>query len=394
MEHFYQNIQGWFSYERIYQEAVEFFPSGSRFVEIGSFKGRSSAFLAVEIINSGKNITLDLIDTWKGSIEHQEGEDCEVLEVKNGTLYDTFLNNMKPVEGNFNAIKMTSLEAAVLYPDRSIDFLMIDGAHEFESVVADIRAYLPKMKHGGVMTGDDAWMNSEPRAAAEQELAKYGVEFPGNHFVAVINHTHVEEPRIPMEHFYSTIPGWFNYHYLYRNAVNIFPNGSRFVEVGSFMGRSSAFMAVEIINSGKDITLDLIDTWEGSSDHVKGAVFETPEVVNGTLYETFLNNMKPLVGHYNAIRMKSVDAAALYPDKSIDFLLIDGAHDFNSVVNDIRAFLPKMKIGGIIAGDDAWPGSEPRLAAEQELAKYGLYFPEVEGEWLPQVHFYCIIHEI
>ena len=186
MEHFYQNIEGWFSYDYLYKNAVANAQDGAVFVEIGSFKGRSSAFLAVEIINSGKNIRLDLIDTWQGSTEHQKGGECEVPEVVEGTLYDTFLKNMEPAKGHFNAIRMSSQEAAALYPDNSIDFIMIDGEHSVEAVAADIRAYLPKMKKGGVMTGDDAWAGAAPRIAAQQELAKYNVSFPGIHFYAVI----------------------------------------------------------------------------------------------------------------------------------------------------------------------------------------------------------------
>lgn len=192
MQHFYQNIDGWFSYEHLYREAVRQAPNGAHFVEIGSFKGCSGSFLAVELINSGKEFTLDLIDTWEGSSEHQLGAACEVKEVVEGTLYETFLRNMEPVKGRFNPIRMKSQDAVHLYADNSIDFIMIDGEHTVEAVTNDIRAYLPKMKKGGIMTGDDAWPADSTRpaaypwVAATNELTKYGVTFPGNHFVAII----------------------------------------------------------------------------------------------------------------------------------------------------------------------------------------------------------------
>lgn len=194
MEHFYNSIDGWFSYDYIYEHIVKTAEDGELFVEIGSFKGRSSAFMAVEIINSGKQILFDCIDTWAGSEEHQEGAAAEVPEVVNDTLYKTFLLNMKPVHGYYRPIRMPSVEAASLYDDNSIDFIMIDAAHDFESVVADIRAFLPKMKNGGVMTGDDVWGDpafpesiSGPALAALQELQPYGVQFVGSHFYCVIN---------------------------------------------------------------------------------------------------------------------------------------------------------------------------------------------------------------
>jgi hypothetical protein len=194
MEHFYNNIEGWFSYDYIYKHVVDTAQDGELFVEVGSFKGRSSAYMAVEILNSGKKIQFDCVDTWQGSSEHQAGAPAAVKEVVEGTLYETILNNMKPVEGYFNPKRMTSLEAAAQYEDNSIDFIMIDGAHEYEAVKADILAFLPKMKNGGVMTGDDVWGDSrnpssltDPARAAIQELTPYGVKFVGNHFYCVIN---------------------------------------------------------------------------------------------------------------------------------------------------------------------------------------------------------------
>ena len=153
MEHFYKNIQGWCSFYSIYKEAVERFPSGSHFVEIGAWKGQSTSYMAVEIINSGKQIKFDCIDTWDGS----PGEDIHDKDpsVINGTLYDEFLTNMKPVEGYYTPIRMDSVKAAELYTDASLDFVFIDGDHFYEGIRADINAWLPKIKPGGFIGGDD-----------------------------------------------------------------------------------------------------------------------------------------------------------------------------------------------------------------------------------------------
>lgn len=186
MEHFYQNIEGWFSYEYIYKHAVTQTRNDALFVEIGSFKGRSSAYMATEIINSGKSIQLYCVDTWAGSTEHQAGGECEVKEVVEGTLYETFLNNMKPVEGHYTPLRMTSLEAVSHFADQSIDFLMIDGEHSFDAVASEIRAYIPKMRPGGLMTGDDCW--GEVARAVVEELSNkgYEVQYTGSHFQCVI----------------------------------------------------------------------------------------------------------------------------------------------------------------------------------------------------------------
>lgn len=186
LSHFYEKIDGWFSYEYIYKHIVDTAEDGEHFVEVGSFKGRSTSFMAVEILNSGKDIKFDAIDTWKGSPEHQAGGGSEVKEVVEGTLFETFMANIEPVKNYVNPIRMPSLEAAKLYEDGSLNFVMIDGDHGYEAVKADILAWLPKVKSGGVIAGDDAWAE-EVKRAAQETLGQFGVQFPGTHFYAVIN---------------------------------------------------------------------------------------------------------------------------------------------------------------------------------------------------------------
>jgi hypothetical protein len=60
MEHFYHNLgEDWFSFQDLYSEMVQRFKGDSHFVEIGSWLGRSSSYMAVEIINSGFDIKFD-----------------------------------------------------------------------------------------------------------------------------------------------------------------------------------------------------------------------------------------------------------------------------------------------------------------------------------------------
>jgi len=153
MEHFYQNVEGWFNYPDMFQYAVRTAPDNGHFVEIGTWKGQSSAFLAVEIISSGKNLKLDCIDSFKGSaIEPGQMYDADN---RANRLYDVFINNMKPVEGYYTPIVSDSSEAAALYENESLDFVFIDASHDFESIKRDISAWFPKVKMGGLFAGHD-----------------------------------------------------------------------------------------------------------------------------------------------------------------------------------------------------------------------------------------------
>lgn len=145
-------------------------------------------------------------------------------------------------------------------------------------------------------------------------------------------------------------------------------NYSHFVEIGCWKGRSASYMCVQIINSGKKIRFDCVDTWKGSEEHQVGGAFADSDAINGTLFETFKNNMKPVEGYYSAIRLPSLEAANLYADNSLDFVFIDAAHDYENVKKDILAWLPKVKPGKILAGDD-YRGSDVERAVHEILPK-------------------------
>ncbi|WP_428559561.1 MAG: class I SAM-dependent methyltransferase [Solidesulfovibrio sp. DCME] len=53
------------------------------------------------------------------------------------------------------SVDATSFEASALFDDSSLDFVYIDGDHTLEAVEQDIKAYLPKLKVGGLLIGDD-----------------------------------------------------------------------------------------------------------------------------------------------------------------------------------------------------------------------------------------------
>lgn len=151
MEHFYKKLgESWFTYPKLYSDMVKRFNSGSRFVEIGAWKGMSAAYMAVEIINSEKDIKFDCIDIWEYSDIQND-----IAEHKFKNLYNTFLTNIAPVKHIINPVKGISWETAKLYDDETFDFIFIDAAHDYESVKRDIITWLPKLKKNGIIAGHD-----------------------------------------------------------------------------------------------------------------------------------------------------------------------------------------------------------------------------------------------
>ena len=188
MEHFYKDIHGWFTFPNFYSTIAQKFKPDVQdryhIVEVGTWLGQSAAFLAVELINNGNsdNIIFDCVDTWEGSSEHLnkdgkiEFDWVDVDQLGNITfeenyvmtsdeLYDKFLSNIEPVRHIINPIKMKSVDAAKLYDDGSLDLVFIDAGHEFDHVVADIKAWLPKVRPYGFIAGHDySWDDEVKRA--------------------------------------------------------------------------------------------------------------------------------------------------------------------------------------------------------------------------------------
>jgi hypothetical protein len=165
MNHFYQNINGWFDFQDIYLEMVQKANDNSHFVEIGCFLGKSTAFMGVEILNSGKKIKFDVIDSFEGNPESTVHK--AILEgngiFNSQQFHDKFTNNLFPViESIHRVMKHFSYEVVDRYADRSLDFVFQDASHTYENLKRDLEDWFPKVKVGGYFGGHDYHEKSWP----------------------------------------------------------------------------------------------------------------------------------------------------------------------------------------------------------------------------------------
>jgi len=61
------------------------------------------------------------------------------------------------------------------------------------------------------------------------------------------------------------------------------------------------------------------------------------------------------VPHVEIVRDFSVEGAERFKDDFFDFCYLDAAHDYDSVVDDLNAWWPKVKEGGVLSGHDYFP---------------------------------------
>jgi len=68
--------------------------------------------------------------------------------------------------------------------------------------------------------------------------------------------------------------------------------------------------------------------------------------------QNLIKKLPSLEGPIIIKEIDSLEAAKLYDDGFFDLVFIDAAHDYKSVLNDIIAWKPKVREGGILCGHD------------------------------------------
>lgn len=124
-------------------------------VEIGSWKGRSTVWLAYGC-KDGKHARVYAVDPHTGS-----------PELPKGHTFKEFKKNLKNagIEERVKPIVKTSEEAAKNFSQKA-DFIFVDGAHDLASVKQDFDNWFPKLFNGGIMAFHDTAFYYGPRTVA------------------------------------------------------------------------------------------------------------------------------------------------------------------------------------------------------------------------------------
>ena len=167
---------------------------------------------------------------------------------------------------------------------------------------------------------------------------------------------------------WTDIPGWFQWRTGQEEGARHFPAGSRFVEVGNYLGRSLCSLADVAAASGKRFSIVGVDTCRGSGpegprakDYHGGAVAAGRGTFAGDLHRNVI-----ACGHGETVSLivaTSVAASTFFADASIAWVHLDARHDREHLLADIAAWLPKVAPGGWLSGDDFDPVKWPDVVA-------------------------------
>lgn len=148
---------------------------------------------------------------------------------------------------------------------------------------------------------------------------------------------------------YKDIMGWFDFQDIYDLAVDKAKDGDSFLEVGCFMGKSTAYLLQKIKESDKNISVTVIDIFEAECEHHNDLIKDNG---GGSLLDIFNKNMADLGFVLKVLIGKSSERNNDLKDAQFSMIFIDAAHDYESVKKDLNNFYTKLKSGGIFAGHD------------------------------------------
>lgn len=118
----------------------------ARGVEVGVERGEFSAALCA----ANPRLELTAVDAWLAYRGYREHVTQDKLE----GFYRETVERLRPYP---NAVVERGWSTAVApaFKDGSLDFVYIDANHRFEHVVADLAAWVPKVRRGGIVAGHD-----------------------------------------------------------------------------------------------------------------------------------------------------------------------------------------------------------------------------------------------
>ena len=167
----YKYTKDWFHWAPdVWLQLVPMMPGRKRFLELGSFEGRSTVWTIENMMEDGGEIVC--IDTWEGGEEHILAQNANDTVERFDTAEKNFDDNIEVIKKKFplrnvrkrkgetyGQLGLMVEEERLMYP---FDFIYIDASHIAKDVMTDACLAWPMLKPGGIMVFDD-YMWGDPR---------------------------------------------------------------------------------------------------------------------------------------------------------------------------------------------------------------------------------------
>jgi hypothetical protein len=120
----------------------------------------------------------------------------------------------------------------------------------------------------------------------------------------------------------------------------------------------------------------MIDPWANLPNWNKP--FNVAPEIFDEIYHEAMRKTEFAVDKIITLRGRTKEVIDAIPDNSLDFAYIDGDHTLRGITIDLMKVLPKIKIGGIIGGDDftITPWQHDIRYEPTMVCPYSIYFAE------------------
>lgn len=141
---------------------------------------------------------------------------------------------------------------------------------------------------------------------------------------------------------WQDIPGFDDpsqYEY-YAHIISIAPVGSSLVELGNYCGRGLCCLGLLAKEADKELNVYGVDWGQQMSGE--------------NVYPRMLEYIREagLEGYVVCVKEDSVKAASFFRDDELWWVFLDGSHDREDVAADVKAWMPKVRKDGRLAGHD------------------------------------------
>ncbi len=155
------DMQGWGSQSPIF-ESVIVTTKAALIIEVGSWKGSSAINMASLMKKHGIAGEIVCVDTWLGGEQlwlDPQGPNASPRRFGRPTVYEQFIANIIHSKHTdlITPLPVDSITAATVLSKKQVsaDAIYIDASHDYDHVFADLQAWWPLLKTGGIFFGDD-----------------------------------------------------------------------------------------------------------------------------------------------------------------------------------------------------------------------------------------------
>jgi hypothetical protein len=158
------------------------------------------------------------------------------------------------------------------------------------------------------------------------------------------------------------------------------PGSQAIVEIGVFKGRTLCYLAYGARHGNEPMVYG-IDPWDLPGERPPARLRFTASATRRAAELTV--RQQGMRAYVTLIRGFSTEVAESWPGPSVGLLHVDGAHDYDAVVADVRAWEPHLAAEAVIVFDDYGNDKSPgvRQAVDDLVAEGVLEFTEVVGDW-------------